>query len=268
MTGVDLASMERMDYLLMIFVLSVLHINGHVCTEIIGGKEAAPHTRPYMALLGDKERCAGTLIKPNWILTAAYCNSTAKSFAILGAHRLADTNEQQKIKIKRVVKHPCYDLDLNINNLQLLELESPAKMSKSVNVLSLPGEEPKIDPKKLCSVAGWGLTDVKKKVLSDVLREANLTVIDNGKCQKLYKKEKQSITNNMICAGPPKRKKDDACDGDYGGPLICDGKLAGVVSFGPTKCKSKLPGVYTRLTITYLKWIRTTIGGADDIDKE
>ncbi|KAG8598910.1 hypothetical protein GDO81_002795 [Engystomops pustulosus] len=216
-----------------------------------------------MALLGDKERCAGTLIKPNWILTAAYCNSNAKSFAILGAHRLADTNEQQKIRIKRAVQYPCYDSALRINDLQLLELESPAKLNKFVSVMPLPKGEVQIDPKKPCSVAGWGLTDVKKHILSDVLREANLTVVDHVKCQKLYSKEKQSITNNMICAGPPKRKTDDACAGDSGGPLICDRNFVGVVSFGPKKCgKSKLPGIYTRLTGMYLKWIHTTIGGA------
>ncbi|MEE6515395.1 hypothetical protein FKM82_024146 [Ascaphus truei] len=48
----------------------LLVIHGYACMEIIGGNEAVPHSRPYMALVNG---CGGTLIKPNWVLTAAHC---------------------------------------------------------------------------------------------------------------------------------------------------------------------------------------------------
>lgn len=43
--------------------------------------------------------------------------------AILGAHsRIEITNQQQVIRIKRAIKYPCFNKDLKINDLQLLQV--------------------------------------------------------------------------------------------------------------------------------------------------
>ncbi|KAM9328908.1 granzyme A [Gastrophryne carolinensis] len=235
--------------------------------EIIGGNEAAPHSRPYMVyLMNGSTKCGGALIKANWVITAAHCKFGNSTKAVLGAHSINNASRDLTFKIKRAIQHPCFDWETKVHDLQLLQLAKPVKLNKIVGLLNLPKQEQNVKPGTLCSTAGWGITDMKRKILSDVLREANLTIVDNRICSKIYSKEqKVKITNSMICAGPIKKRKDDTCQGDSGGPLICGDNFIGIVSFGPpnTCGNPKIPGVYTLLTNSYLKWIRDTTGGAE-----
>ncbi|XP_073511169.1 granzyme A-like isoform X2 [Phyllobates terribilis] len=227
--------------------------------DIIGGYEVAQHSRPYMALLMLNGECGGALIRPTWILSAAHCNVDSTSYAVLGAHRREDARVQ-KIRIKRGIKFPLYDKVRKINDIQLLELEKSVMLNKFVALLPLPKSEKIIQAGKSCSVAGWGITDVMTK--SNVLREVNLAIVDNKDCNKKYNRKNLTITGSMMCASSPKiNRKAGPCAGDSGGPLICDGTYVGLVSYGIGNCGNpEFPGVYTRLTNNYLKWISNIIG--------
>ncbi|NXA44786.1 GRAA protein, partial [Nothocercus julius] len=236
------------------------------CVDIIGGKEVVPHSKPFMALIKEKNErnlCGGALIKANWVLTAAHCQMKS-SEVILGAHSIQRRErEKQVFQIAKQIPHPCFSPHTRENDIMLLQLKKRAKITKAVKLIPLPNSDD--DPKEgtICTVAGWGQIQNNEEETSSTLREVNVTVISRRICNdwKHYK-GKPVITENMICAGDRKGGK-DSCAGDSGGPLICNGVMRGITSFGrPEKCGAvDSPGIYARLTKQYLKWIRNTIGG-------
>ncbi|KAH1017632.1 hypothetical protein HUJ05_008244 [Dendroctonus ponderosae] len=62
----------------------------------------------------------------------------------------------------------------------------------------------------------------------------------------------------MLCAGYPAGGY-DACNGDSGGPLIVDGYLAGIVSWGYQCAVANYPGVYSSVP-SLLSWIKEETG--------
>lgn len=50
-------------------------VSGADGSLIVGGRDAAPHSRPYMASLQvrGQQNCGGALVREDFVLTAAHC---------------------------------------------------------------------------------------------------------------------------------------------------------------------------------------------------
>lgn len=107
------------------------------------------------------------------------------------------------------------------------------------------------NPGTNCFLAGWGSTEEDGPGSIDLLR-VNLDIISNNVCNG-NQELNGLIREGMMCAGILAGGR-DACQGDSGGGLICNGVVAGVVSFGIGCGRPNLPGVYADVSF-YNAWI-------------
>lgn len=226
--------------------------------EIIGGHEAKPHSRPYMAYLqimdeySGSKKCGGFLIREDFVLTAAHC-SGSKINVTLGAHNIKEQEKmQQIIPVVKIIPHPAYNSKTISNDIMLLKLKSKAKRSSAVKPLNLPRRNVKVKPGDVCYVAGWGKLGPMGKY-SDTLQEVELTVQEDQKCESYLKNYFDKA--NEICAGDPKIKR-ASFRGDSGGPLVCKKVAAGIVSYGQND--GSTPRAFTKVS-TFLSWIKKTM---------
>ncbi len=83
--------------------------------------------------------------------------------------------------------------------------------------------------------------------MPDYLQEADIPVYDQASCTRRW--GRTLINDGHICVGGNNK---GACNGDSGGPLICEVggqyKLAGATSWGARDCPPQYPSVYTRVS--------------------
>ncbi|KAM9341183.1 complement factor D [Symphorus nematophorus] len=254
-----------------VFVLALIsHTEG-----IIGGSEAEPHSRPYMASIqmpvgeGFKHECGGFVVADQWVMTAVHCLPTGPNGrkVVLGVHSLSQAEEtKQTFDILEVHNHPGFSFSNYDNDIALIKLDRPYNASeavKAVEFLRAGGTNPGTDA--VVETAGWGSTDNLGN-RPDKLKELVMDVVSSRRCARGdYFGSK--FTNNMICAHKvcpepcnQPLKKEDSCDGDSGGPLLYNGIAVGITSNGGKKCgQLKKPGIYTIIS-HYTEWVDNIMG--------
>ncbi|NXW88048.1 MCT1A protease, partial [Alopecoenas beccarii] len=222
--------------------------------RIIGGQEAQPHSRPYMAYLSigsesGRHQCGGFLIHPYAVLSAAHCVAVNITVT-LGVHSIEkEERSKQKFHISHWVIHPNYSGDTLANDIMLLKLKPKAKLTKRVSRVPLPRHNERVKPGTICKVAGWGWTSTTPDKTS-VLMEVDLKVQSEDICEKSFKRN--YLRESMICCGDEDGKKSTS-RGDSGGPLVCNGKAHGIVSYGHRN--RIFPKVFTRVSY-FEPWVR------------
>ncbi|XP_021036193.1 coagulation factor XII isoform X2 [Mus caroli] len=242
--------------------------------RVVGGLVALPGSHPYIAALyWGNNFCAGSLIAPCWVLTAAHClqNRPAPEelTVVLGQDRHNQSCEWcQTLAVRSYRLHEgfssiTYQHDLALLRLQESKTNSCAILSPHVQPVCLPSGAAPPSETVLCEVAGWGHQFEGAEEYSTFLQEAQVPFIALDHCSN-SNVHGDAILPGMLCAGFLEGGT-DACQGDSGGPLVCEEgtakhqlTLRGVISWGSGCGDRNKPGVYTDVA-NYLAWIQKHI---------
>ncbi|KAL9987992.1 hypothetical protein ACROYT_G002383 [Oculina patagonica] len=230
--------------------------------RVINGQNASPHSWPWQVSLRVRGRhiCGGSLVRPDWIVTAAHCvyrNPNPSGYTVVvGAHmRTGITDVQQTFRVKALYKHSDFTMQNLKHDIAVLQLEGSAQLSDKVTTVCLPDKDADLSSK--CYITGWGRTHFGA---ANTLQQAKLPLVSHNDCRKTWRTIDRSA---HLCAGEGRAGASGGCNGDSGGPLVCEvgGKwyLHGAVSFGMKDCPTTHFTVFARVT-SYRSWILEKIG--------
>jgi trypsin len=239
-------------------------------SAVVGGNDASPGEYPSVAeITFGPFLCTGTLVTPDWVLTAGHCsNITAGTVASpaswppqlinvrIGGFTRTDGERRT---VSRVVMHPDYLLT-NGYDISLLQLSQSSAMGPTQ--VAGAGERSLWTAGTMETIVGWGVTS-EGGSRPQRLQEAQVPITTDAYCANAYGNDFDPQT--MVCAGFPQGGV-DTCQGDSGGPMFGRSstgalRVVGATSWGEGCARPGKPGVYARVAGDVLRpWIASTTG--------
>ena len=240
-------------------------------SKLINGQQAPSGAFPFIVSLGlisqagYFHRCGASIVKQQFIMTAAHCvkdlgnnyepnayyQANGKYLVIIAGSDTLDPSQgypETKIYlIQKISYNTNYTSITEPYDMAILKTSELITFNTRVKPIKLPTTFAAAVYGKLMTVLGWGVTETGS--ISLRLLMTNLTAINkidtNGECAGLNTK--------FYCMKDLTSVQSNACYGDSGGPLIYNVNnewvLYGLVSFGYSdsnnKCINTYPSFFT-----------------------
>lgn len=243
--------------------------------QVVGGAPVTAGQFPFLVLVANSNSgygCTASLIRDNWILTAAHCalNGTPPNVVLLGDSHpgiLGDGHVVEIVSVAQWIPHPQFNPTTLANDVALVRI--------SVNASQ---HSPKLDGQALYQLTPLQLASAPATTSSSIgnVTIAGFGLIDGGVTPEYaywaanVPTFAPSVCNQLY---PPLNANQQLCFGDY--PNICQGDSGGavvkqsgqqftqygIVSFnkGEQLC-GQVPSVATFVP-GYLSWINQQIDG-------
>lgn len=170
-------------------------------------------------------KASGSLIAPNIVLTAAHTVEDIRDLTNLivraGDYDVSAAVEalpHQEVPVKQIIIHENFDRPSHRNNVALLVLDQPVKLTDNIGIVCLP--PPNFDFFAQCLVAGWGRngSDSSPPVTYQaVLKKASVNLVDHTTCQNRMRFTKLGnnflLHDSFVCALG--KNGEDTCKGKF-----------------------------------------------------
>lgn len=246
--------------------------------RIVGGEKTTIAQNPWQVALVwaqstnnvKAQFCGGSIISPEWVVTAAHCIDQRKGPEVIeilsGTDSLTSGGVRSKVSFYRV--HKSYrgegegDNRRHEYDIALLKIDPSRGKLAGTAIAGIAAAEESALSSAIVSVTGWGVTERRYQATIE-LQFVEMHYVDNAICN-MKRSYDGRVKDHMLCAGEADGGK-DTCSGDSGGPATAQirtaRRLVGIVSWGVGCGDPDMYGVYTRVS-RFRDWIAIQTAGA------